>query len=150
MCQASRKYLKTIVCPRAKFHFASLVIEREPSDVDFTCWLKDARRNVQAWPIISYHNVCWIRPIKSFIGTVKKLNKGCVEILCVEIICYVFCKVYQPLIYLVWILYVPHIPTNVFRVYKKKTYIGKQEKVISGLLDASLETNFVWVFVWIL
>ena len=33
-------YLKTIVRPTAEFHFASLIIERKPCDIDFTRRLK--------------------------------------------------------------------------------------------------------------
>lgn len=65
-------HLKTVVCPRAEFHFAFLVVEREPSDVDSTGALEYPGRHEQTRPVASYHNIRLERPVKAFVGATKK------------------------------------------------------------------------------
>lgn len=61
--------LKSIVGPWTEFHFASLIVEREPCDVDFTCRFENARRNVEAGAVVSDDNICRIRSVEAFVST---------------------------------------------------------------------------------
>lgn len=62
-------YLKAIVGPTTKLHFASLVIKGEPRNVNLARALEDARWHVQAATVISNHNVSRIRPVETLIST---------------------------------------------------------------------------------
>jgi hypothetical protein len=63
-------HLEAIVGPTAKFHFATLIIERKPRDIYFTRRLENPRWHIQTRTIISHYYVRWICTIKSFIGAV--------------------------------------------------------------------------------
>ena len=62
-------HLKSIVGPTAKFELAFLVVEWEPSDVDFAGALEDTRRQVVAATVAPYHNVRLVRAVKLFVRT---------------------------------------------------------------------------------
>lgn len=65
-------YLKSIISPASELHLASLVVEREPSDIDFARRLKDARWDVHAGAILPNHNVRRIGTVKSLVGAAMK------------------------------------------------------------------------------
>lgn len=68
-------HLKSIIRPRTKFHFASLIVKRKPRDVYFTCRFKYTRRHVKARTIISNNNVRRICTIKSLVGTINRTKE---------------------------------------------------------------------------
>ena len=59
-------YIKSIIGPAPKLHFAILIIKRKPSDINLTARLENARRNVCALPITGHHNIGLVGPIKCF------------------------------------------------------------------------------------
>ena len=63
------EYLKSVVGPTTKFHFALLFIKREPSDVNLTGAFKNSWRDVIATAVISYDDICRVRPVEPLIGT---------------------------------------------------------------------------------
>lgn len=65
-----RSNLESIVGPAAEFHFATLVIEREPGDVNLTGGLEDARRHVQARAVVAYHNVGLVGAVETLVCAV--------------------------------------------------------------------------------
>lgn len=71
----SISYLVAIISPAAKLHLAALVVEGKPRDVDLACALEDARRHVQARPVVPYHYVRWVRAVEAFVGTIQR-SKG--------------------------------------------------------------------------
>ena len=61
-------YLPPAVSPTPEFHFAVLVVEREPRDVDFAGRLEDPRRNVRATTVVGDHHVRGVSPVKGFVS----------------------------------------------------------------------------------
>lgn len=45
-------YLPAVIRPRTKLHYALLVIEGEPGDVDLACRLENTGRNIKAAPVV--------------------------------------------------------------------------------------------------
>lgn len=74
--EKSFTHLKAIISPGAEFHFASLIIERKPGDVNLTGGLEDPRWNIETGAIITYHNICGVSAIESFVGTAKQEVNG--------------------------------------------------------------------------
>ena len=62
-------YLISIIRPTSKFHFAILIVEREPCDINFTSWFEYSRRNICTATTACNHHICWIRSIKCFVRT---------------------------------------------------------------------------------
>lgn len=70
--RVSCTHLKSVVSPTAELHLAALVVEREPSDIDFARRLEDARWDVHAGAIVPDYHVRWVRSVKSLVGTAMK------------------------------------------------------------------------------
>ena len=67
-------YLKPIVSPAPKLHLTVLVVKREPSDVDWTRRLEDARWDVGAQACTGDHHVGCVRWVEWFAGAVSDKN----------------------------------------------------------------------------
>ena len=65
-------YLKSIIRPTSKFHFAILIVKREPCNINFTSWFEYSRRNICTATTACNHYICWIRSIKCFIRTIEQ------------------------------------------------------------------------------
>lgn len=65
-------YLVAIISPASEFHFAPLVVEGKPGDVDLAGALEDAWWYVDAGAVVSYHHVRWVRAVEAFVGTTNK------------------------------------------------------------------------------
>lgn len=60
-------YLISIISPAAELHFAALVVEREPGDVDLAGAFEDARRHVQARAVVPYYHVGRVCAVETFV-----------------------------------------------------------------------------------
>ena len=61
-------YLPSVVGPATELEFASLIIKREPCNVYLARALKDARRDVEAAPVLVHHHVRLERAVELFVG----------------------------------------------------------------------------------
>ena len=62
-------YLKSIVSPASEFHFAALVIEWEPCNVNRTGGFEHSWRNIGAKALACHHDICRIGWVKWFART---------------------------------------------------------------------------------
>lgn len=58
--------------PTAELHFAALIVERKPGDVDFAGWFKNSRRHIQTRAVTTNDHVCRIRSVEALVRTSKK------------------------------------------------------------------------------
>lgn len=65
---STQSHLEAIVGPAAELHFAALVVEGEPRDVDLARRFENPRRNIQTRTVVSHYHVRWVSAIKSFVG----------------------------------------------------------------------------------
>lgn len=66
--QSNFTYLQPVVRPTPKFHFAFLIIERKPGDIDFTCAFKYTRRQVETTAVIADYDVGRVSPVKTLVS----------------------------------------------------------------------------------
>lgn len=69
------KYLESVVGPTSKLHLAFLLVKGKPGNINLTSTLKNAWWDIRAAPVIFHYNVCSIRSIKPFVGTVRYEEK---------------------------------------------------------------------------
>lgn len=70
-----RVYLKSVVCPTAKFHITLLIIEGEPRDIDFTRTLEYSRWYEYTATIAVYHHVGSICAVESFVSAKNTIQR---------------------------------------------------------------------------
>lgn len=70
---------KTVVRPATEFHSTLLIIERKPGDIDFTSALEDARWDVVAAAIVSYHHVGLKRVVETFVSAAPQIQNASIN-----------------------------------------------------------------------
>lgn len=93
---APKTHLKAVVRPRTELHFAALIVERKPGDVDFARRLEDAGRNIQAAAVVAHHHVRRIRPVEALVGAATarrtivciRINSGMEGVCCLASWCW--------------------------------------------------------------
>lgn len=68
-------YLKTVVGPTPKLHFAFLLVKGEPRDVNLAGAFKYSRRNIRTAAVILYYYVCLKRSVETLVSTVVDKSK---------------------------------------------------------------------------
>jgi hypothetical protein len=69
-CAHKSTHLKPIVRPTSEFHFAPLIVERKPRDVDLTGRFENARWHVQTRTVVAHHHIGRIGAVEALVGTV--------------------------------------------------------------------------------
>lgn len=62
----------SIVCPRAKFHFAFLIVKGKPRDIDFAGAKKKSRRHPEAVAFGVHNHICGECAVYVFIRAVEE------------------------------------------------------------------------------
>lgn len=70
-----RVYLKSVVCPTAKFHITLLIVEGEPRDIDLTRTLEYSRWYEYTATIAVYHHVGCVRAVESFVSAKNTIQR---------------------------------------------------------------------------
>ena len=72
VCLQLEIYCTSVICPRAKFHGAFLVIKRKPGDVDFAGAEEESGWNPQTVAVGRHHNIGRVRAVDVLIGAKKQ------------------------------------------------------------------------------
>jgi len=70
-----RVYLKSVVCPTAKFHITLLIVEGKPRDIDLTRTLEYSWWYEYTTTIAVYHHVGCVRAVESFVSAKNTIQR---------------------------------------------------------------------------